>query len=347
MKMSIASMGDEPGSRYVDRVKLAELLGFHAMFHNDKKWARDVFVRLGAATQVTSRIGLGTSVIDPYTRHAALLAQGAATIAELAPGRFRAIMGSGSHFETLPGYRNIKPVAGLREATELMKRLWQGETVTIDGQVVKFKAGKLDCTPTTIPQLYIASRGPKILELAGEVSDGILIGSFATKAGIEYAREHIAPGLAKARRGWSDIRLCSWLYVSVLDREDDPIPDGINRGVSFAFWSSRDVMTAMLDQFASDVSDEFRNFLRDTPNDWSPPIMAELRRLIPRGMIDSLALVGTAEQIVARLKALEEAGIQEVVIWPFPAKGQSVEDFMVRLAKDVLPRVSDPLDRAA
>ena len=120
MKMSIASMGDEPGARYLDRVKLAELLGFHAMFHNDKKWARDVFVRLGAATQVTSRIGLGTSVIDPYTRHAALLAQGAATIAELAPGRFRAIMGSGSHFETLPGYRNYKPVAALREATELI-----------------------------------------------------------------------------------------------------------------------------------------------------------------------------------------------------------------------------------
>jgi 5,10-methylenetetrahydromethanopterin reductase len=347
MKMSIASMGDEPGARYLDRVKLAELLGFHAMFHNDKKWARDVFVRLGAATQVTSRIGLGTSVIDPYTRHAALLAQGAATIAELAPGRFRAIMGSGSHFETLPGYRNYKPVAGLREATELMKRLWRGEKVTIDGQVVKFKDGTLDWKPTAIPPLYIASRGPKILELAGEVADGILIGSFATKAGIEYAKEHIAPGLEKAKRGWNDVRLCSWVYVSVLDREDDPIPDGINRGVSFAFWSSRDVLSGMLDQFASDVSDEFRNFLRDTPNDWSPSIMAELRRLIPRGMIDSLALVGTADQIVSRLKSLDEAGIQEIVIWPFPAKGQNVEDLMIRLAKDVLPRVSPVLDQAA
>src|SRR5258708_7336506 len=71
MKLSIASLGGEPGTRYLEQVKLAERLGFHALFHNDKKWARDVFSRLGAATQVTSRIGLGTSVIDPYTRHAA------------------------------------------------------------------------------------------------------------------------------------------------------------------------------------------------------------------------------------------------------------------------------------
>jgi len=338
--MSIASMGDEPGSRYLERVKLAEQLGFHAMFHNDKKWARDVFVRLGAATQATTRIGLGTSVIDPYTRHAALLAQAAATLAELAPGRFRAVMGSGSHFETLPGYSNRKPVAGLREATDLMKRLWQGEKVTIDGDVVKFKGGTLDWKPTTIPPLYIASRGPQILKMAGEVADGVLVGSFATKAGLEYAKQHIEKGLQIAKRGWSDIQLCSWIYVSVLDHADDEIPEGVKRGVSFAFWSSRDVLTEMADRLTSDMTDEFRTFLRDTPNDWSPPIMAELRRLIPRGILDSLALVGTADQIVARLKELEHVGVQEVVIWPFPAQGQSVEDMMARLAKDVLPRVS-------
>src|SRR5262249_2506717 len=116
----------EPGARFLEQVKLAEQLGFHAFFHNDKKWAREVFSRLGAATQCTRTIGLGTSVIDPYTRHAALLAQATATLAELAPGRFRVIMGSGSHFETLPGYGSPKPVAGLREAAELMLRLWRG-----------------------------------------------------------------------------------------------------------------------------------------------------------------------------------------------------------------------------
>src|SRR5260370_42384359 len=155
MKLSIASLGAEPGPRYLEQVTLDERLGFHAFFHNDKKWARDVFSRLGAATQATSRIGLGTSVIDPYTRHAALMAQATAPLAELAPGRFRVVLGSGSHFETLPGYGNGRPVAALREATQLMRALWAGETVTLDGQVVKFLDGALDWKPGNVPPLYI------------------------------------------------------------------------------------------------------------------------------------------------------------------------------------------------
>ena len=340
MKLSIASLGGEPGPRYLEQVKLAERLGFHAFFHNDKKWARDPFSRLGAATQVTSRIGLGTSVIDPYTRHPALLAQATATLAELAPGRLRVVMGSGSHFETLPGYGNPKPVAALREATQLMRALWAGEKVSLDGQVVKFRDGALDWKPSFPPPLYIASRGPQILKLAGEIADGVLIGSFATVPGIEYAKQHILPGLEIAKRGWSDIRMCSWIYLSLLDREDEPVPDGIRRGVSFAFWSSRKVLSRMADQLAPDISPEFRRFIHAAPHEWSPPIMAELRRLVPRGIIDSLAVVGTAAQIVERLRQLEGAGIQEAIIWPFPKDGQETEDFMARLARDVLPQVS-------
>jgi alkanesulfonate monooxygenase SsuD/methylene tetrahydromethanopterin reductase-like flavin-dependent oxidoreductase (luciferase family) len=117
--------------------------------------------------------------------------------------------------------------------------------------------------------------------------------------------------------------------------------------VSFAFWSSRKVLSEMADELARDVTMEFRTFMRDAPHEWSPPVMDELRRLIPRGIIDSLALVGTAPQIVTRLKALADAGIQEVVIWPFPAQGQSTEDFMFKLAKDVLPHFSERPTRAA
>jgi 5,10-methylenetetrahydromethanopterin reductase len=258
----------------------------------------------------------------------------------MAPGRFRVVMGSGSHFETLPGYGNAKPVAALREATQLMRALWAGEKVTLNGQIVKFRDGALDWKPSEVPSLYIASRGPQILKLAGEIADGILVGSFSTVPGIAYAKQHILPGLQAARRGWSDIRLCSWIYLSVLDREDDPIPDGIKRGVSFAFWSSRKVLTEMADELAPDISDEFRKFIHEAPHEWSPQIMAELRRLIPRGIIDSLAVVGTAAQIVERLRKLEAAGIQEAVIWPFPKDGQETEEFMEKLARDVMPHVA-------
>ena len=134
--------------------------------------------------------------------------------------------------------------------------------------------------------------------------------------------------------------MCSWIYLSVLDREDEPVPDGIRRGVSFAFWSSRKVLREMADQLAPDITPEFRKFIHEAPPEWSPAIMAELRRLVPRGIIDSLAVVGTAGQIVERLRKLEAAGIQEVIIWPFPKDGQETEEFMAKLARDVLPHVA-------
>jgi 5,10-methylenetetrahydromethanopterin reductase len=345
MKLSLASLGEEPSSRFVDQTRLAELLGFNAFFHSDEKWTRDPYIRLAAAASATSTLGLGISVTDPYTRHPALTAQASATLAELAPDRLTIVMGAGSHFETLPGYGNPKPTVGLREGIELMRRLWAGERVTLDGEIVKFVAGKLDFDPEATPRVVIASRGPRILALAGEIADGALIGSFATPGGIEYAKRHLAVGLEQAGRTWEGFDLKSWLYVSILDSEDEQPPDNMRRGVSHALWSSRKVLFKMVDELADDITDEFRHFIANAPHEWSPEVMTELRRLIPRGLFDSLAVVGTAEQVVAKLKALEASGVGEAVMWPFPREGEHVEDLMLRLAEQVLPAVQGPIER--
>ncbi len=280
--------------------------------------------------------GLGCASPIPTRGIRALSAQACATLAELAPGRIRVIMGAGSHFETIPTVKHDKPVKGIREGIELMRRLWTGERVTLDGETVTFKAGKLDFDPTATPEMYIASRSPLILGLGGEIADGVLIGSFATAPGIEYAKGLIEKGLKRAKRTWKDIQLCSWVYVTVLDREDEEIPENIKRGMSHAFWSSRKTMTEMVDKLANDVTPEFRKFLHEAPHEWSPEVMAEMRRLMPRGIFNSMSMCGTAEQIVARLKSLEAVGIQETIMWPFPKPGQEVEDMLIQLGHTVL-----------
>src|SRR5258707_1035872 len=143
MRVSVCSLGEESNARFLEQVRLAELLGFHAFFHADEKWTRDVYVRLGAAARSSSRIGLGISVTDPYTRHPGLTAQATATLAEMAPGRLRVIMGAGSHFETLPGISTPTPTRGIREGIDLMRRLWTGERATRHGDVGTFQAGRL------------------------------------------------------------------------------------------------------------------------------------------------------------------------------------------------------------
>jgi 5,10-methylenetetrahydromethanopterin reductase len=349
VRVSIAELGEMPHDRFVEFVKLCELLRYDGFFHADEKWTRDVWTRLGIAAAVTSRIRLGTSVTDAVTRHAALEGQAAATLAEATKGRLTLGFGAGSHFETLPGYEVVRPAVAIREAIEIMRGLWRGERVQYTGQVISVHGAKLDfpLDPAYVPPVWVATRGAQTLRMAGAVADGVLVGSFATKMGIDWAKSEIQKGLDRSSRTWDDITLASWLYVCILEHEDDPIPEGIRRGVSHAMWSSRSVVFPLLEKVTDDLPAEFVEFLRKAPERWSPDVMAELRRMIPRDVLDSLSVVGTAEQVVQRLKDLEEMGVQEVVMWPFPANakvvstagGGDIEDFVIRFADQVMPEV--------
>jgi 5,10-methylenetetrahydromethanopterin reductase len=346
LRISLASLGEEPTPRFTDQVRLAELVGYNAFFHADEKWTRDVYVRLAAAATLSERIGLGISVTDPFTRHPALTAQATATLAELCEGRLRVIMGVGSHFETLPGYGVRKGPRAMREAIEVMRGLWAGERVTFDGEIVKLDGAKFDFDPQQVPPVYIAGRGPLALKSAGWVADGALVGSFATEPGLDYAKDRIEAGLEKSGRSWDDMTLASWLYVSILDEEDEEIPDNVRRGVSHALWSSRAFFKDRLDDFADDITPEFRAFMNDASHEWSPEVMAELRSLIPRGIFDSLSVVGTEEQVIERFRRLRAAGVDECVIWPFPRAGEEVEDLLLRIGRTVVPAVGKPMERA-
>jgi 5,10-methylenetetrahydromethanopterin reductase len=347
MKISTVSLGEEPHARYQDLARLCELLGYDSFCHADEKWTRDVWVRLAVAGAATSSLGLGVTVTDPFTRHPAITAQAAATLAEATDGRFTLYLGIGSHFETLPGYGVVKGPLAMRETTEIMRALWRNERVTFDGKVIKLDGATLDFDfdQALTPPIYICGRGPMALESAGRVGDGALIGSFATPPGIEWAKEQIGRGLEKSGRGWDDLELASWLYITILDDEDEPLPDNIRRGMSHAMWSSRPFFTERLDDFADDITDEFRTFMQEAPHEWSPGVMEQLRSLIPRGMFNSLAVAGTEEQVIAQLTALRDSGIGEVVLWPFPREGEAVEDLVIRIARTVIPALGNPVDR--
>src|SRR5262245_34005133 len=169
---------------------LAEAVGFDAVWVPDERFYRDCYVTLAAVAQATRRVRLGPCVTDPYSRHPALTAVAAATLDELAGGRAVLGLGAGiSGFAAL-GLRRGRPATALREAITLVRRLWAGEEVAQAGQIVRFH-GRLDfATPPSIP-VFVAGRGPRILELAGEIADGVIIGALASPPTLAYALEHV------------------------------------------------------------------------------------------------------------------------------------------------------------
>src|SRR5258708_36507933 len=101
MRVSVCSLGEETNVRFLEQVKLAEQLGFHAFMHGDEKWTRDPYVRIAAATRMTSRFGCAFRVPNLYTRHPSSTARASPPLDELSPDRLRVPIGAASKFETL------------------------------------------------------------------------------------------------------------------------------------------------------------------------------------------------------------------------------------------------------
>jgi len=169
----------------------AEGLGFDSVVISDHfhPW-RDTgghapfsFAWLGAIGERTKRVRLGTSVVTPTFRyHPAIVAQAMATLALLFPDRVFLGVGSGESMNETPVLGHAWPSAGqrlsrLREAVQVMKRLWSEDYVTHEGEHYRMKEAKLFDKPEGGVPLLIAAGGPKAAEFAGREGDGIIVTS--------------------------------------------------------------------------------------------------------------------------------------------------------------------------
>ena len=189
---------------------LAEQCGFDSVFVSDhfQPWkhtdghAPFAFAWLAALGERTERIRLGTSVVTPTFRyHPAVVAQATATLASLHHGRMILGVGTGESLNEVPlgiEWPDIKErFARLKEAVELMQRLWREEFVTFEGTYYRTKNATIyERPPAGIP-LYIAGTGESAARLAGRVADGFICTS---GKGEELYKDRLLPAVDEGAR---------------------------------------------------------------------------------------------------------------------------------------------------
>lgn len=195
--------------RLVRVSQVAEQLGALGVWYPDSRFLRDPFVSLAVLAGATERLQLGTAVTDPFLRHPALLAMAFASLAELAPDRIRAGIGAGAS-----GLRQLKierpsPLAGVRTALEALRKLLGGETWEHDGHPFPSAGVALEF-PANHVSLFLGTRSPKMLALAGQVADGVILGHLASPTSVERALSEVRGG----ERG-RDVRIVCRLQVIV------------------------------------------------------------------------------------------------------------------------------------
>lgn len=189
----------------LDLTRLAakiEDLGFDNLWMTDSSLhSRNPYVHLALAAGVTSHVSLGTAVTNPRTRHPGIVAVNAATLDEIAPHRTILGIGAGDRPLRALGERPAR-LAELRAAVDAIRRLLRGEEVTTDASShgARFQDAHLRFEVNPKIPIYISASGPKTLELAGEIADGVIFLGGLFPEAIAFGLEHVERGASRAGR---------------------------------------------------------------------------------------------------------------------------------------------------
>lgn len=276
----------------IERARLAEHLGFDSIWASQLPPARDTPLVLAAYAAETTRIGLGTAVMPIYTRHPTAMAQMALTLDELSGGRFRLGIGV-SHQVTVEGMWGLSiahPVAAMRDYLAIVRSLVVTGAASHEGAHFTTRA------PYTAPRreglpILISALSPRMLELAGELADGVSLWMCAPT----YIKDVVIPtvrrGREKAGRTMEGFEVEAAVPVCLTsDRPAglEAFRQTVSRYGSLPFYRKA------LDATFSDMS--------DTPND---------------GILSALAGIGDEQEVRASVDRYREAGVTLPVLGPF------------------------------
>ena len=211
-----------PPGDSLDLALLAESRGYE-MIWVPEGGGRDSLTQLTYLAGKTERVKLATGILPIYYRTTMLTAMSAAGVGTLSEGRFVLGLGVG-HRPSVEGTHGIpfrRPLTHMRETITLVRRLLDGEQVTHAGRVFNVANATLGAAaPERRVPIYVAALGPQMLELTGELADGVLLNWTASRY-MEQAIGHLRRGAEKAGRNPSEIDVAGYVRVAVSDNLDE------------------------------------------------------------------------------------------------------------------------------
>jgi 5,10-methylenetetrahydromethanopterin reductase len=278
---------------------------------------RDTFVTLGQAATHTSRLALFPAVTNPFTRHASVLASAIQTVGELAPGRVKFVIGTGYTSASTIG-RQPGTLAEMRACIGTVKALLAGETVDFSGQ--RGRLGYASGRP--IPVLMAAS-GPKAIELAGEIADGVLLLVGFNRGIVETALAHLERGARRGGRRLEDLEIIWAVRTGTATTAEEARrvarPIAVHWGI--LRWGGHWLGPAGLRLPELQIPDAVWNVYPDLSHadDWEAAIKAT--SFVPDEVVgqlcDALGLIGTADDCAGRIVEMTKLGVQNLYLMPF------------------------------
>lgn len=315
-------MQDKHPIRYeIEMAKYAEQKGFSEIWQADTRLARDCVVMMSAFLAETKRLRFGSGVLPIWTRNPAVIAATWSTMWELAgtvDGQSRVMLGLGAWWEPIAGrvgVNRVKPLKAMKEHVEAIRQLFTMEEVTYQGEFVHLDKVKLDVafgdtSPRNIP-IYIGATGDKMLEMTGEICDGVVLNYVVS---VDYIRKAVAivrQGAARAGKTLAQVDRPELLVCCLSDDDPEAALMAGKMLVSYYLGTEPHIMKA------SGVDDDLINKVQEFVG-W-PATEEDYRRaavLIPDDVVRNLMAVGTAQQCRDKVAEYIDAGVTCPILYP-------------------------------
>lgn len=282
----------------------AEKIGFDYLWVTDHFNNRNVYVSLSIASAYTEKIKFGPGVTNPYFIHPVVTAQSIATLEEIAP--HRVVCGLGAGDKTTLQMVNLeqrKPLQTIRECVQIIREITAGKTAEMNGEIFKVTDAKLNFKiPSFIP-IFIGAQGPKMLALAAEIGDGVLINASHHKD-VENAMEFIDRGVKRADKTIDDLNIGVYTSFSVASSYDKAFK-AVLPVVAYIVAGSPGIV---LERHGIPV--EVAGKIRDAivHGRWK-----EAFSYVNAGMVEAFSICGTPDKCIGRIRKLLAVGVDQII----------------------------------
>lgn len=315
----------------LEMARYAEKRGFSEIWQADTRLARDCIVMMSAFLTHTQHIKIGSGVLPIWTRNPAAIAATWSTMWELGgrvDGRGRVMLGLGAWWEPIAsrvGVEMRRPLRAMREHIESLRELFTMQEVTYEGEFVSLDRIRLDVvhgdtSPRDIP-LYIGATGDRMLELAGEICDGVVLNYGVSVDYVRRALGHVEKGANKAGRTLADLDLPELIVVSLSDESPD---DAVHEGKKLvAYYVATEPHIMKASGVDEDVVAKAQSMMS-----W-PATVEDYERasqVVPEEIVRDIIAVGTADECRAKVRQYIDVGVTCPILYPLMGNIRDVID---------------------
>lgn len=308
MRLGLGFDGMESFGDLVEYAKIADLMGFDSIWTTENYYYRDGFTPATVIVMSTNRIRVAVGTISPYVRHPVITAITILGLQRLSGGRMILQCGVGVP-EAIERFSNrvTKPLAHIRESTAIIRDLMEGKTVEFSGEVFSLKKYHLRREALVRPApIYLAAIGPKMLQLAGAVADGILLPAGISPQFVKHAVENIRAGAEASKRKLSDIDVCGLIIAAIGEQKE--ASKEVKKLIAWHFSSELYSTIAEETNLRVDRLGIVNAFKQ---RDWNL-----LDNLITDEMLNAFSVVGSPDECMKKIEKYREAGLDLCVVFP-------------------------------